>query len=128
MSKQQSDRDKFLKLGGIMTPVDIVEADFTDDVYEVDEDQCNIRCAVPASGTNTFRVPRLGNEALIGRDYHFTCIADAGGTGVEVEDHDDAFVSSMNYATASNGMTAVGDRVILRYMGTHYQQIAATLT
>lgn len=126
--RQRNDRDEFLTKGGSMTPLYITEEDCTDDVYEVGEDECNIQTAVPASGSITFRLPSLGNEELIGRDYHFLTVSDGGGTGVEVEDRDDAILSGLNYATASNGMTAAGDNVILRYCGTHYRQIAATLT
>lgn len=127
-AKQKLQAAEDLGVGGSQVAKVLAADDYTDNVYEVGEDETNIHCSVPASGTRTHRLPRLGNEKLIGRDYHFLCISDGGGTGCEVEDNDDAFISGLNYATASNGMTAQGDNVILRYLGTHYRQIAATLT
>ncbi|MFK5282904.1 hypothetical protein ACI3PL_25390, partial [Lacticaseibacillus paracasei] len=72
--------------------------------------------------------PRLGNQELHGRLYHILCVRDDGGTGVEVEDHDDAAISALNYETASNGLTAVGDRLTLIYLGTHYDALKSVLT
>lgn len=98
-----------------------------DGTYVLEPGDVFVHSKVPASGSIKIKLPRRCRETR-GIDYHIMCVTDGGGTGVNIEDQDDAIVTAKNYTAAGNGQTAVGDEVILRDTGAWYSVIKSVLT
>lgn len=118
--KNQLSIAEALGIGGVQEPNIITAAESigVDDVLN--------HVSVPSASSYTITLPPIAEAA--GRIFVFVCTADLGGTGVVVADRDDAIVAGKNYTTASNGLTAVGDYLILLCTGLNYVQLAASLT
>ncbi len=119
-AKSQTDRARALRTQGspVVNEITASETIGVDDTLN--------EVTVPAAGSITVTLPSV--QAARGKFYQFDCVADGGGTGVLVQDQDDAIVAAANYLSAGNGMTAVGDHILLYCTGKRYIQIDATLT
>jgi hypothetical protein len=118
--KNRIDREVSLGIGGSPDWVSRTED------FEVGLDDLYNEVTVPAAESITGTLPNV--RAAKGREYTFVCVADNGGTGVSIEDQDDAIVSGKNYSTGGNGMTAVGDAVVVKSNGYFYEQRYVSLT
>lgn len=97
--------DRTMGVRGTLEPHVAEDGETLDPKYRV------VHIEVPASGSDTVNMCSLA-EALVGEPYMFICTKDGGGTGVILQDQDDAITSGLNYVTAGNGFTAKGDTVI----------------
>lgn len=120
MAENKNARDRDLKVGGDTEPTTWTASGTLtpDNIYN--------DVVVPASGSITLNLPPP--QTAKGRRFYFRCVSDLGGTGVIVQDQDDAIVSSERYTSASNGLTAKGDKLCVESDGYGYAQIYATLT
>lgn len=118
--KTKNDRDTALEIGGSGVPVEVT-ADTT-----LTAAQTDVEATVPAVGSITITLPPV-KEAK-GRFFSIKCVSDGGGTGIAVQDGDDAIITGNNYAAAGNGLTAVGDYLLLYCDGLQYIALATNLT
>jgi len=122
MGKTHSSRDEALKTkGNIEEGWNVISASESIGV----DDMFN-EVIVPASGSITVTLPPV-LEAK-GREFIFVCVSDLGGTGVVVQDRDDAKVAAKNYATASNGIEKAGGTLHLYCNGAWYEQVVVDLS
>jgi hypothetical protein len=121
---QKLNRAAVLRVGGNL---DWNEVDDDWVMTAQDIDYVLNECTIPASGKKTVTLPPCGSAP--GRQYLFLAVVDLGGDGFEVQNPaNNAFVAALDYETAGNGMTAVGDYVIVEDCGKFYRQVAAVLT
>jgi hypothetical protein len=115
------EQDRSLGLAGLSRQPKVVT-----DTVTLTADETVVAVTVPQSGSKTVNLPPIAQA--VGRFFFVYCNVDLGGTGVVVQDQDDAIVSGLNYVTAGNGLTAKGDFVLLFCTPTHYVELKEQTT